>query len=278
MEEDKSPQINSVLQIDIKDIVANKNQPRKEFSEKELMELAHSIYHNGILQPISVRLTDDNMYEIIAGERRYRASIIAGLKSVPCIVINADDKKAALFSLIENIQRHDLGFFEEAAGIQRLINDYGLSQEEAAQKIGKAQSTLSNKLRLLKLPSYVRNEAVKYGLTERHARALLKIQDEEKQRLALKIIIEKKLNVAQTESLIERILNGPKEDHKNKVIRLFKDVRIFVNTLNHAVSTMRSSGINADSTKTETDDYIEYLVRIPKKQYGRITNSKKSAV
>ena len=268
--------INSVLQIDINKIEANPNQPRKEFDEISLMELAHSIYQNGILQPISVRQNENGSYEIIAGERRYRAAIIAGLKEIPCIIIDADERQAALFSLIENIQRHDLSFFEEAKAIQRLISYYGLSQEEAAKKLGKAQSTLSNKLRILKLPEEIQSAIIKFGMTERHARALLKLEDEKKQQLAVKIIVEKRLNVSQTENLIERMLEGPKP--KQKIIMLFKDVRIFVDTINNAISMMKESGIKAESSQTETENYIEYTVRIPKEQYGKVKYQNTSAV
>ena len=271
-----SLQTNSVLPIDIDKIETNPNQPRKDFDERALLELAHSIYQNGILQPVSVRINSNGKYELIAGERRYRASIIAGLTQIPCIVINADERQAALYSLIENLQRHDLSFFEEAHGIQRLISYYGLSQEEAAKRLGKAQSTLSNKLRILRLPEQIQSDIIKYGMTERHARALLKLNDEEKQDLAVKIIVEKRLNVSQTEILIDRILEGPKP--KQKVLMLFKDVRIFVNTLNNAVSTMKKSGINAAAEQTETDEYIEYLVRIPKEQYGKVKYRNSSAV
>lgn len=268
--------INSVLQIDINKIEANPNQPRKEFDERSLMELAHSIYQNGILQPISVRQNENSSYEIIAGERRYRAAIIAGLKEIPCIIIDADEKQAALFSLIENIQRHDLSFFEEAQAIQRLISYYGLSQEEAAKKLGKAQSTLSNKLRILKLPEEIQSSIIKFGMTERHARALLKLEDEKKQQLAVKIIVEKRLNVSQTEALIEKMLEGPKP--RQKIIMLFKDVRIFVDTINNAISMMKESGIKAESNQIETENYIEYTVRIPKEQYGKVKYQNDSAV
>ena len=268
--------INSVLQIDINKIEANPNQPRKEFDERSLMELANSIYQNGILQPISVRQNENGSYEIIAGERRYRAAIIAGLKEIPCIVIDADERQAALFSLIENIQRHDLSFFEEAQAIQRLISYYGLSQEEAAKKLGKAQSTLSNKLRILKLPEEIQSAIIKFGMTERHARALLKLEDEKKQQLAVKIIVEKRLNVSQTEALIEKMLEGPKP--RQKIIMLFKDVRIFVDTINNAISMMKESGIKAESNQIETENYIEYTVRIPKEQYGKVKYQNDSAV
>ncbi|MBQ2774976.1 MAG: ParB/RepB/Spo0J family partition protein [Clostridia bacterium] len=267
----------SILLIPQDEIVANPDQPRKYFDPKELKSLAQSIRLNGILQPISVRKLDNGRYEVIAGERRLRAARMAGLPKIPCIMLNATDEKAALYALIENLQRRDLNFFEEATAIDALIHEHGLSQDEAAKKLGKAQSTLSNKLRLLKLPEDVRKTILEFGLTERHARALLKIEDSEILKKALQIIIEKNLNVSQSEKLIENLLVS-KNKKKPQIVKLFKDVRIFVNTLNHAVDTMREAGIQAESEKKETDDYIEYLVRIPKKPAYYISSSRSSAV
>lgn len=266
----------SILLIPQDEIAANPDQPRKSFDKSELEGLAQSIRLNGIIQPISVRRIDNGLYEVIAGERRLRAARMAGLEKIPCIIINASDEKAALYALIENLQRRDLGFFEEAAAIETLMREHGLSQEETSKRLGKAQSTLSNKLRLLKLPEDVRKTITDAGLTERHARALLKIEDGEKLRAAVQVIIKKNLNVAQSERLIGEIINGGKR--RPAVVKLFKDVRIFVNTLNHAVDTMREAGIQADSQKKETDDYIEYLVRIPKTPSGCISTSRRDAV
>lgn len=266
----------SILLIPQNEITANPDQPRKSFDKSELEGLAQSIHLNGIIQPISVRRIDNGLYEVIAGERRLRAARMAGLEKIPCIIINASDEKAALYALIENLQRRDLGFFEEAAAIETLMREHGLSQEETAKRLGKAQSTLSNKLRLLRLPGDVRKAITDAGLTERHARALLKIEDGEKLRAAVQVIIKKNLNVAQSERLIGEIISGGKR--RPAVVKLFKDVRIFVNTLNHAVDTMREAGIQADSQKKETDDYIEYLVRIPKTPSGCISTSRCDAV
>ena len=267
----------SILLIPQEEIVANPDQPRKYFDSDDLESLAQSIRLNGILQPISVRLLDNGRYEVIAGERRLRAARMAGLLKIPCIQLTANDEKAALYALIENLQRRDLNFFEEAAAIHALIHEHGLSQEEAAKRLGKAQSTLSNKLRLLKLPEDVKNSVLESGLTERHARTLLKIEDNEKQREILQIIIDKKLNVSQSERLVENISKGQKKK-KHAAVKIFKDVRIFINTLNHAVDTMRESGIQADSQKTENDEYIEYLVRIPKSSACLISSSRQNAV
>lgn len=247
------------------EIMPNPTQPRRHFDRQELANLAQSIRANGILQPVTVR-TIPGGYELIAGERRLRAARLAGLTHIPCILINADDRKTALFSLLENLQRQDLSFFEEADAIQKLMRVYGLSQEEAARKLGMAQSTLSNKLRLLRLPESIRLTLEREQLTERHARTLLRLETAAQMEEALSRIIDEKLNVAQSEKLIDQLLQNPVSEKKGKKapIKLFKDVRLFVNTLNHAVDTMKRAGISAASSRNETDEYIEYIVRIPK--------------
>lgn len=255
----------NILMIPEQEIMPNPTQPRRHFDRQELANLAQSIRANGILQPVTVR-TIPGGYELIAGERRLRAARLAGLTHIPCILINADDRKTALFSLLENLQRQDLSFFEEADAIQKLMRVYGLSQEEAARKLGMAQSTLSNKLRLLRLPESIRHTLEREHLTERHARTLLRLETAAQMEEALSRIIDEKLNVAQSEKLIDQLLQKPVSEKKGKKapIKLFKDVRLFVNTLNHAVDTMKRAGISAASSRNETDEYIEYVVRIPK--------------
>lgn len=255
----------NILMIPEQEIMPNPTQPRRHFDRQELANLAQSIRANGILQPVTVR-TIPGGYELIAGERRLRAARLAGLTHIPCILINADDRKTALFSLLENLQRQDLSFFEEADAIQKLMRVYGLSQEEAARKLGMAQSTLSNKLRLLRLPESIRLTLEREQLTERHARTLLRLETAAQMEEALSRIIDEKLNVAQSEKLIDQLLQKPVSEKKGKKapIKLFKDVRLFVNTLNHAVDTMKRAGILAASSRNETDEYIEYIVRIPK--------------
>lgn len=255
----------NILMIPEQEIMPNPTQPRRHFDRQELANLAQSIRANGILQPVTVR-TIPGGYELIAGERRLRAARLAGLTHIPCILINADDRKTALFSLLENLQRQDLSFFEEADAIQKLMRVYGLSQEEAARKLGMAQSTLSNKLRLLRLPESIRLTLEREQLTERHARTLLRLETAAQMEEALSRIIDENLNVAQSEKLIDQLLQKPVSEKKGKKapIKLFKDVRLFVNTLNHAVDTMKRAGISAASSRNETDEYIEYIVRIPK--------------
>jgi ParB family chromosome partitioning protein len=252
-----------ILLIPQEDIVPNPSQPRRRFDFDELEGLADSIKHNGIIQPINVRLRADGKYELIAGERRLRASRMVGLTRVPCILMEASDEKSAIYALLENLQRQDLGFFEEANAIKQLMDQFSMSQDEVAKKLGKAQSTLSNKLRLLKLSEEVREIIIKNDLTERHARALLRLENEVQLNRALSIIVDRHLNVAETDRLIEQMLKNRAACRK-PINRIFKDVRIFVNTLNHAVDTMRKAGIDADSVKSETEEYIEYVVRIPK--------------
>ncbi|MGN0491407.1 ParB/RepB/Spo0J family partition protein [uncultured Ruminococcus sp.] len=267
---------NKISDIPIIKIRPNKAQPRKVFNEEDLNALSQSITENGILQPLTVRKVSATEYELIAGERRLRASVLAGLRKVPCIVIKCSEKESAVYALLENLQRSDLGMFEEARGISRLIRRYGLTQQEAAVKLGKTQSTIANKLRLLRL-TYEEQEWIENaGLSERHARALLKLGDEGARREALSKIISENLNVQQSENLINLMLNSnPKNDKKQGFSKaVIKDVRIFVNTINKAIDTMRLAGIDAQSDKTDTDNFIEYTIRIPKKQ---ITDEEKTA-
>ena len=267
---------NKISDIPIIKIRPNKAQPRKVFNEEDLNALSQSITENGILQPLTVRKVSATEYELIAGERRLRASVMAGLRKVPCIVIKCSEKESAVYALLENLQRSDLGMFEEARGVSRLIRRYGLTQQEAAVKLGKTQSTIANKLRLLRL-TYEEQEWIENaGLSERHARALLKLGDEGARREALSKIISENLNVQQSENIINLMLNSsPKNDKKQGFSKaVIKDVRIFVNTINKAVDTMRLAGIDAKADKTDTDNFIEYTIRIPKKQ---ITDEEKTA-
>ena len=253
---------NKIVLIDINSIYPNPAQPRKAFNEQELLALSRSIRTNGLLQPITVRRTGAG-YELIAGERRLRACKIAGLPTVSCIISDCSPEDSAVLAMTENLQRQDLEIFEEAEGIRRLIEEWNVTQEEAAVRLGKSQSTLANKLRLLKLSESERARVTEAGLTERHARALLRIGDEKLREKALDEIIDNELNVQQTDSYIERLISGKKKD-KNRRVVIVKDVRVFLNTINHAVETMKKSGINAQTVKSENDDYIECIVRIPK--------------
>lgn len=265
-----------IILIPQEDIYPNPNQPRSRFDFDELEGLAQSIRQNGIIQPIAVRVNASGNYELISGERRLRASRLVGISLIPCIIMEASDEKSALFALIENMQRSDLGFFEEASAIEKLIVDFNMSRDDVCRKLGKAAPTISNKLRLLKLPDDVRLKITQEGLTERHARALLRLPTRAQLDRALSIISDKRLNVAESEKLIDQMLSADKS-RKKPTVKLFKDVRIFVNTLNHAVDTMRRAGIEADSAKSETDEYIEYIVRIPKTRSCVIRTKRSSA-
>lgn len=257
---------NRVLELPIIQIRPNKTQPRKFFDEDELRLLAQSISQSGILQPLTVRKLSQNEYELVAGERRLRASAIAGLTKVPCVLIKCTDKESAVFALLENLQRSDLNMFEEARGISRLIRKYGITQEEAALKLGKKQSTVANKLRLLKLSFEEQDWITQAGLSERHARALLRIEDPDIRKEMLSRIVAECLSAKDTEEEVIKLLckvtvKSPLKQERKYVI---KDVRIFLNTITKAVDTMRLSGINAESKRQETDRYIEYTVKIPK--------------
>lgn len=265
-----------IILVPQEEIYPNPNQPRQRFDFDELEGLAQSIRQNGIIQPIAVRVNAKGQYELISGERRLRASRLVGITQIPCIIMDASDGKSALFALIENIQRTDLGFFEEAQAIEKLITDHGMTRDEVCKKLGKAPPTISNKLRLLRLPEEIRLKITQENLTERHARALLKLTTISQMERALSIIAEKRLNVAESEKLISQIVSTDSR-RRQPPMKLFKDVRIFVNTLNHAVDTMRRAGIEADSAKSETDEYIEYIVRIPKTGNCVIRTKKSSA-
>lgn len=258
---------NKVLNIATIQIRPNRTQPRRNFDEEQLRSLSRSIVENGILQPLVVRRINNTEFELIAGERRLRAAVMAGLSKVPCVVHKCNDKDSALLALIENLQRTDLNMFEEARGIARLIRKYGLTQEQAAIKLGKKQSTIANKLRLLRLGFEEQEWILTANLSERHARTLLRINDENLRREVLSRIIADGLSVGEAEALVTEVLtkkNEPAAEKKQEHKIAIKDVRIFVNTINKAVDTMRLSGINAISRRSETDDYIEYTVKIPK--------------
>ena len=254
--------------IDADRIFPNPHQPRMTFDPDALQSLALSIRENGLLQPLTVRAFDENAYELISGERRLRACRIACLREIPCVVVEATDEQSGVFALIENMQRADLNFYEEALAIQKLLYRFGMTQEDLAKKLGKSQSALSNKLRILRLPPDVIADLLGAGLSERHARALLSLDENADRRKALETVILKHLTVSETEKLISRMIEDI-PDVRREPVGGFRDLNIFINTLNHAVSTMRKAGIEADSEKSETLEYIEYVIRIPKTRKNR---------
>lgn len=260
-----SAQKNRLAEIPISEIGTNPNQPRKHFSSASIDELAASIKQHGLIQPITVRRGTRSKYELVAGERRVRACIAAGLKNVDAIIISVTNYDSAAMALIENLQRENLNYLEEGEAYSNLITDFGLTQEELAEQIGKSQAYIANKLRILKLSPEIKKMLTEHKLTERHARALLRLETEELRKTAVNHICKMQLNVAQTEKYIES-LGAPSEKprKKGRQIRIIKDIRIFSNTIKQAIDMMKQSGINAVSEKNEAEDYIEYVVRIPK--------------
>ena len=265
--------MHGVTYVPVDEIVPGPMQPRQHFPRESLDELRASIAENGVLQPLTVRIKEDR-FELIAGERRLRAARLAGLAEVPCIVVDVDLEKSGIIALIENIQRRGLDFIEEAEGIRRLITLFGLSQEQAARRLGKSQSAVANKLRVLRLPSDVLERLRSEGLGERHARALLRLETAEEQRRALDFMIDQRMNVAAAEEYIERLCPRgavpPPETkqprpQRRKSVFLMKDVRLFMNSLDRSVGLMRSGGIDAAMQSDETDSELVVTVRIPKR-------------
>jgi ParB family chromosome partitioning protein len=256
--------INNVIEIPIDNIIPNPYQPRTEFDTKELHSLADSILQNGLLQPITVRKKSDNVFELVAGERRLRAMKMLGYTDAPCIISDISDRNSAVLSLVENIQRKSLNYFDEAVAIQNLIDNYGLTQEDVAIRLGKTQGTVANKIRLLKLTGEEKALLIQHGLTERHARALLKLKDPADRMNIIGLVIKQSLNVERTEQAIEAYIHKAVTAEREKSrCMLFKDVRLFMNTINKAVENMKSAGIKARTKKIEHEDCIEYRVMIP---------------
>lgn len=248
----------------------NPQQPRRSFDEEGLAELAASIRSCGILQPLTVRRAGEG-YELVAGERRLRAARIAGLREVPCLVAQVGEEDSALLALMENLQRRDLDCWEEAQAIARLISRYGLSQEEAARRLGRAQPTVANKLRLLRLPEDVRALLRENSLTERHARALLRLQDPEVQRRAAGDIVRRGMNVAQAEAYVEKLLQSAQvTPPRGRSTYIIKDVRLFLNSVDRGLHLMRQAGVDAGWDRQDTDREILLTIRIPKRASGKI--------
>lgn len=256
-----------IVNISIEKIRPNPYQPRKNFSKKALDELSQSIKAYGVIQPISVRKINDNSYELVAGERRLRASELAELEKIPAIIVNMKDQDSAVLALIENLQREDLNFIEEAEGYSNLINDHGLTQQELAIKVGKNQSTVANKLRILRLSDKVKKMLLENGLSERHARALLKLPDESLQLAVLERVIDKDMTVKKTESLIKGMLEDltKEEEEENKQnIKSLINFRIYLNTIKNAYNAIKDSGVDAKYEQKDKGEFIEVVVKIPK--------------
>lgn len=259
---------NRIIYLPINEILPNPDQPRKNFDPDGLKELAISIARYGVLQPLSVRRRGRS-FELVAGERRLRASVLAGLQEVPCIILDIDVSDSSILALIENLQRRDLDFIEEAEGLNQLIRLYGMSQEDIARRIGKSQSSVANKLRILKLPKDILYTIREAGLTERHARALLRLPGNDLRAKALETILHEHMNVAAAELYIEGLLEPqppPKEPTvaKGPAFRL-KDVRLFLNTVNRSLDVMKRAGIDASCGTNETEQDIVLTIHISKK-------------
>ena len=250
-----------VLFLPLDAIRPNPDQPRRVFDDAALEELADSIRALGILQPLTVRQTQDG-WELVAGERRLRAAALAGLDRVPCLPVRVDSQNSSLLALVENLQRRDLDFLEEALALDRLIRTYCLSQEEVARRIGKSQSAVANKLRLLRLPPRVLAALRQHGLSERHARALLRLENDHRLEQAVDHVAARHLTVAQTEQYIEQLL-APKKAKPRRAY-VIKDVRLFLNSVTRGMTMMRSAGVDACCQRQDTEDAICLTIRIPK--------------
>lgn len=312
--EDFSPHktAGKVVLLGVNEIAPNPAQPRQTFDLEALKGLSDSIRVNGVLQPVLVRKTDsgDQPYELISGERRLRASKLCGNETIPAVIMDSTARQSAVFAILENIQRRDLNLFEEAAALRTLVVEWGVTQEEAAAKLGMAQSTIANKMRLLALSPKEQRIILENGLSERHGRALLRLQSGESRELAAALIAEKHLTVRETEELVSRLLAGEMLDEifqppkpavpapvaapqspvqmlppildkkigrkKARKVLLVKDVRVFLNTVNQAIDAMKHAGIPAESEREDHEEYIEYRVRIPVQGKKQMAHAAKS--
>ncbi len=262
-----------VARIPIDAIRPNPYQPRRVFAQDALEELCASIKQYGLLQPISVRKLGSDSFELIAGERRLRACRMAGMKFLDAIIFSTYEQDSAVIAMMENLQRENLHYMEEAEGYQNLIRDHGLSQDELARRLGKNQSTIANKMRILKLPMAVKRMLLQYNLTERHARALLRLHDEEMQMHVIQIIVQQNLNVKATEDLVERTISRmygiEKEEEEqsrtrpSKISGFVRDTRLFVNSLRTVVQQMADAGLNPKLESRDKEEGMEIKIWIP---------------
>ena len=258
-----------VLELPVSEIVPNPRQPRQIFDPSGLNELASSIKQLGILQPLTVRNVNGR-WELVAGERRLRAAKMAGLETVPCIENEVSDQDSALLALVENLQRRDLHYFEEAAAIAQYIQQTGITQEEAAARLGRSASALANKLRLLRLSDACRKVITDAELTERHARTLLRLEDDTLRLTAARHIAKNHLNVAQAEQYVDRLLTHLQTTPPaGRQTFILKDVRLFLNSLDRGLRLIRSAGIDAVCGREDTEDDIFVTIRIPKQRFQK---------
>ena len=253
-----------VVQVSINKITPNLSQPRTVFKEESIDELSKSIKEYGVLQPILLR-DDGKSYTIIAGERRFRAAQLAGLDKIPAIIKRMDNKEVALIALVENVQREDLNFLEEAKAYRKLMDEFGLTQNEIALKVSKKQSTISNKIRLLSLPEEIQEKILENKLTERHARALLKLNDETERRKVIDRIISNNLNVKQAEKIIEEIQQKKEEMLRKKNKINYISYKIYLNTIRKAFNQIKEMEKNVNYEQLDKGDYVEVRITLPKK-------------
>lgn len=260
-----------LVEVNVASIHPNPYQPRATFDEESIAELAQSIQQVGLLQPLLVRKVDDG-YELVAGERRLRAVTSLGMEKVACIVQqDIEDESSAMMALIENLQREDLHYLEEAQCYQKLLETYGLTQEELANRLGKSQSSIANKLRLLKLSDDVKAAMTEKRLSERHARALLKLTDDKQRLDAVEKIAEKGLSVKETEQMVEKTLNKAYDEKQDgakprpKLMRIVRDYRLFMNTINQAVNQLRESGMTVEVEQSDRADGVDIKISVTRK-------------
>lgn len=255
-----------VLQIPVQHIIPNRFQPRTVFIDERIEELSQTIEAHGIIQPIVVRGIGEDQYELIAGERRWRAVQKLGWEKIPAIVKEMDDSQTASVALIENLQREELTAIEEAMAYAKLLELHGLTQEGLAQKLGKGQSTIANKLRLLKLPQSIQDALLQKKITERHARALIVLKTPEKMELVLAEILEKQLNVKQTEDRVKKMIESETAEKKPQARRksYSKDMRLAINTVRQSVDMVVQSGLSIDTEEEEHEEFYQFTIRIPK--------------
>ena len=260
-----------LVEVNVASIHPNPYQPRATFDEESIAELAQSIQQVGLLQPLLVRKVDDG-YELVAGERRLRAVTSLGMEKVACIVRqDIEDESSAMMALIENLQREDLHYLEEAQCYQKLLETYGLTQEELANRLGKSQSSIANKLRLLKLSDEVKAAMTEKRLSERHARALLKLTDDKQRLDAVERIAEKGLSVKETEQMVEKTLNKAYDEKQDgakprpKLMRIVRDYRLFMNTINQAVNQLRESGMTVEVEQSDRADGVDIKISVTRK-------------
>lgn len=262
-----------VVKVPIDTIFPNPYQPRKNFDDAALEDLSSSIAQYGVLQPLLVSPAEDGRYMLIAGERRLRASKMAKLAEVPVIISEYTSQQIAEIALIENLQREDLHYLEEAEGYEKLMNQFHITQEAMAARVGKKQSTIANKLRLLRLSAPVRKVLMDAELSERHARALLKLPDDEKRLEVLETIVAKNLSVRQTEEYINKLLDGKSEEKRKRMV-IVNDVRIYLNSIKQVVDAVKTAGIPVAMEQTLEGDEVIISVRIKNQKKPKGGNSK----